>query len=1171
MDHEQRLDEVITTYLQDVEDGRAPDETEWLARYPDLADELRTFLAGQHSLERVAGPIRPQASEQETLGPAPWQPPGPGKKVRYFGDYELLEEIARGGMGVVYKARQVSLNRIVALKMILAGQLARDADVQRFYAEAQTAANLQHPNIVAIHEVGQFQGQHYFSMDYVEGQSLAAVIREHPLPPDQAAANVKTVAEAIHYAHQKGVLHRDLKPGNVLIDASGQPRVTDFGLAKRFEASSGQASPGSKAGEGLTATGAILGTPSYLPPEQAGSGRGQVGPASDVYSLGTILYELVTGRPPFQGPTPMDTVLQVLSDEPVPPGRLQPQLPVNLETICLKCLHKEPHKRYATAAALAEDLRRFLAGEPILARPVGRVERTVKWVRRRPLVASLLAAVVASVLAGAAVSAYFAFEASNRADEAEKNYLLAKDKTNLAEQKSKLASDKTQETLVALKQTDQARKDAEREQKRAEKNEFNTRQSLYVARVNQAHLAWQAGQVGQVLDLLEDTSPAKTGGYDFRGFEWYYLRRLCRAGHTILTRKEQPLSAIACSPDGKMVATASTALPLTSTQGDSSQPALKLWNAITGQLLHTLKGYSPSPVFLGSLAISPDGKRIAAPGEAGILVWDSETGKTIQTIPGKDDDGLKTIAPIGNGLAFSPDGHALAMVTGKAVRLWDFQTAKEATPALAPHSVPLTCVTFARDGSRLVAGAQISGGLFPGPTVLAWETKTGKGSLALHHPGGVIAVAVSPDGKTIASAGGDFTVRLWAVEGKKEKWTVRAPGQWFSSLVFTPDGRWLIGGSLDGSINVWDVKTGSPLRTLRGHTLGVSGLALPSDGRRLASSGLDGTARLWEWDRDQEAVSLQEPLGPVTSLAFHPDGKRLASGSAGVSLWDLEKRKVVRSYKEFLVNFGTMAMGFSPDGTRLATASVTVKVWDTATGKKIFGKDPPLFGQPKNDQAEEDEFGMIWGLAYSPDGKHLAWGSHIRDAATGKKIRAIVTKAPDPLGASGSMAYSPDGKHLAIGGMTKVISLVDTSNGKTVRTFTEFPDRILKVSFTPDGHRLLAASTSRARVWELPSGQELLDVRLTSTFTPINPGVLNPGKASFSADGRRLAMAPGDGTVRIWDMASGQQVLSLRAPGSEVFCVAFSSDGHWLGAGGHDGPNKGVLTIWDARPMGGKE
>jgi eukaryotic-like serine/threonine-protein kinase len=302
----------------------------------------------------------------------------PQKVLKYFGDYELIREIAHGGMGVVYQARQVSLDRIVAVKMILAGALASEQIVERFQREARAAALLDHPGIVPIYEVGVHNEQHFFSMGYIDGESLATKLSSGPMEAKEAAALVVQILHAIQYAHELGVIHRDIKPSNILLDRRGVPRVTDFGLAKRVDE-----------GTELTVTGQILGTPSYMPPEQAAGQIESVGPESDVYSLGAMLYAMVTGRPPFQAASSVETLRQVIDAEVIPPVQLDRTIPKDLETIILKCLDKSRPRRYSSAQLLREDLERFLEDRPILARPVTSIEKGWRWCRRNPIVAGL--------------------------------------------------------------------------------------------------------------------------------------------------------------------------------------------------------------------------------------------------------------------------------------------------------------------------------------------------------------------------------------------------------------------------------------------------------------------------------------------------------------------------------------------------------------------------------------------------------------------------------------------------------------------------------------------------------------------------------------------------------------------------------------------------------------
>ena len=385
-EREQQLDSIIGRYYVATELGHAPDQDQFVAQHPQFERELREFFADLGNLQGVV----PHAEENPALCDTmlmkdpPTRLITPGSPVRYFGEYEILNELGVGGMGVVYKARQTKLGRIVALKMIRSEELANTQDVQRFQAEAKAVAKLSHPGIVAVHEVGIHEGLHFYSMDFVGGGSLSSLHRDEPVPARRAAGLVRQLAEAVHYAHGEGIVHRDLKPANIRLTEDSVPRITDFGLAKRMWV--GDDSIGSS----MTETGQILGTAGYMSPEQAAGKSKLVGPPADIYSLGAVLYALLTSRAPFVGESQADTIMQVIHKEPVSPRTLNPSVPRDLETICLKCLEKESHKRYGTAQLLAEDLARFLEGRPVLARTISRPARAWRWCRRNPWVATAL-------------------------------------------------------------------------------------------------------------------------------------------------------------------------------------------------------------------------------------------------------------------------------------------------------------------------------------------------------------------------------------------------------------------------------------------------------------------------------------------------------------------------------------------------------------------------------------------------------------------------------------------------------------------------------------------------------------------------------------------------------------------------------------------------------------
>jgi WD40 repeat protein len=1139
---EQKLEEVLAAYLQAVEAGQAPDREELLRRHPDLASELASFFANQEQFAQLAEPVQPVAfsphgreAPQEKPEPSnlqmvrsfpvPQPEPSPtvsGADLPAIPGYEILEQLGRGGMGVVYRARQVRLNRIVALKMIRAGQLTSAAELQRFQREAEAVAELEHPHIVPIYEIGEHAGHPYFSMKLVEGGSLVQHLARLRKDLRAAAQLLATIARAVHHMHQHGILHRDLKPANILLDSQGQPYVADFGLAKRIDGDTC-----------LTQSGVIVGTPSYMAPEQAGARKG-LSTAVDVYSLGAILYELLTGRPPFRAETPLDTLLQVLEREPERPRALDPRIERDLEIICLKCLQKDPRKRYSNAEALAEELQRFLNGEPIQARSISWGERCVKWAERRPAVAGLAAAVVLLTMVSIGLVTWKWRQALVAEQMANKALGEVLDRESQLEQQKNLATTAAQLATAKAAEAGQAQRDAEAEKENTKKQLLRAETVLCAFQLDSTQRALQDYDLHRAEPLLEDCQ------WNLRGWEYHYLWSLSRS--RVRTLQSPDVSAVALSRDGKLLASAGLI---------DHQIKIKIWDTASGREYFLLKGHTG---LVTSVAFSPDGKRLASAScDRTVRFWDLTAGQEIIPLRGHTEGET--------GIAFSPDGKRLALTReDETVRVWDATSGREIL-TIKVHtqgrpSVSFRAVTFSPDGKCLAStGYQ---------TVTLWDSNTGKEILTFgDHTSPISSVAFSPDGKRLASAGGAHQpVRLWDTATGREIPTFKGLTGSASCVAFSPDGQRLASAN-QNLVTLWDASTGQRVLTLKGDTTQVIGVVFRPDGKRLISASRGGAVRVWDIT-GSEARILAGHTGVVRIVVFNPDGKRLASAGEDqtVKVWDALTGQLVFDLRGHTHKISDLV--FSRDGKRLAaavwipeTGKGGVKIWDMTTGREML----PV----------QEHDGKVCNLVFNSDGIGLTvigWDGTTKlwSAATGKEtILTNRTKAPlngsDLIGA----AFSSDGQRLALTYVDHTVRVLDVTNGRETLSLGGYGSHVVmrmdkieygrRLAFSPGG-QLLAATrwdqlSPHVKVWDAGNGKELLTLRgHTGQVTSV----------AFSPDGRRLVSASVDQTIKVWDTATGQQMLTLKQHSGRVTAVAFSPDGQRLASSGSDQ----TVRIWDA-------
>jgi WD40 repeat protein len=1035
MGNNREVTEIVLHWDELRQQGQDLSPEELCRDCPEHLEDVERRIRALHAAYQAMGTASPDG-EGTTVTAAPsaavTADTGAPDKPAIAG-YDILGELGRGGMGVVYQARHVQLRRTVALKMILHGAHAGREELTRFRSEAEAIARLQHPNLVQIYEIGEHNGLPFFALEFVEGGSLDHQLQGNPQPPEQAAQVVETLARAMQVAHEAGVVHRDLKPANVLVGKGGVVKITDFGLAKRLDA------------PGLTASGAVMGTPSYMAPEQAGQSKA-IGPAADVYALGAILYELLTGRPPFRAATPMDTLLQVLGEEPVPPSRLNPKVPRDLETVCLKCLEKDPGRRYGSAEALARDLGHWRAGKPISARPVGRGERVWRWCLRNRAVAALLAA-VGLVLVGGVVGVTVALVETNAALDREKEAL-------------EQSQDKGKKLEEALTREREAR------------NNLNTNLSeLATVYCTRSGREFAKGNVRDTLSWMLRAYEVAPPDDPLRGT---YRQLLADHGQSleITLLHADPVHAVAFSPDGRTVLTGSGGEVMRRMSEEvikrKGWGEARLWDAATGQPRGLPLHHED---YVWAVAFSPDGRTVLTGSwDKTARLWDAATGQR-RGLPFRHEGPVCAVA-------FSPDGRTV--LTGSydnTARLWDAATGQPRAKPLR-HEGTVRVVAFSPDGRTVLTGSGASRAPPNEPNdwgeARLWDAATGEPrGLPLRHEDYLSAAAFSPDGRTVLTGSLDKTARLWdAGTGQPRGQALRheAGG---GAVAMSRDGRTVVTGGKDKTAQLWDAATGQPRGQPLRHEKEVLAVAFSPDGRTVLTGSLDKTARLWDAGTGQPRGQLFRHEAGVHAVAFSPDGQTVLTASQGiVRLWDAGTGQP--RGRPFRPEDSVIVVAFSPDGRTLITAGWKVledekvggeaRLWDTSTG------------QPRGQPLRHDE--GVLAVAFSPDGRTVFTGSNdktvrVWDAVTGQP-RGRPLRHENEVTA---LAFSPDGRTLLTGSKVFTgdvskwkgeVRLWDTATGQPRGRPVGHEAEVRAVTFSPDGRTVLIVSHGIVRQWDLP-------------------------------------------------------------------------------------------------------